>query len=558
MAIAGDPDLLSHFSILVYPFQHHLVGPARLSGLAALESRWMPWACRFTETDLAAALEATGFFFPYIRGLLYPEVARLLEHTAHEDYEEWAALLHGWARGGLAALGRELPTGVMRLTLRPEVQAELQEFTAQCAAGHGQDSLDVPACCDWIDAQLFPSGLGFLLLRVRLTQTAAHAPPRLSMLIRLNQALRQVLPLTRNACVAHLLLPGGARLTVRELMNFLVGGIATPWDLPQQERSVFPDPSCFPACDRPYTDSEAGRTYGERCHLVSQACVDLAKEPTDLPAGPFATAVDRVVFEYATCIGLGESVHNPTWVPSPEQASRYCRENRLALWRCWTGMVLKDGLVFLGTEDIGFNRRSLPWQVENEYLPLYLFALYQKLQLFTFSNELLREVALSHGHLRGARALLQRFVGFRSQYWFTEVTRKPQGGDLYRAFQRGLEVPVMYEMVTSSVKDVKEYYEGVWTRQVQLIKDAITFGGPLTVALGAVRMMTDSGHSVWTVGLVVAAVVALTVLAARRWRLRPRRRKRQPARPTAELSRLAGRWRKGAQGAIPVSRSKAA
>jgi hypothetical protein len=551
MSSAGDPELLGHFSILIFPFRHHLAGSARLPRLADLESRWAPWASRFSETDLATALEATGFFFPYIRGVLYPEVHRLLEHSACEDYDEWASLLRGWACEGLCGLARELPMGVLRLTLRPEIHSELQEFTVHSPSGHDHGALELPASCDWIDAQLFPSGLGFLLFKVHLA--APH--PRLSMLIRLNQALRLVHPPNRHARVASLQFSGGVQLSVREWMNYLVQGISTSWEVPEQERAQFPCPMKAPSCHRPYTDTEAGRTYGERCHLVSQACVDLSgANADDLPAGAFPAAADRLVFEYATGIGLGESVHNPTWVPSPEQAARYCRDNRLALWRCWTGMVLKDGLVFLGTEDISFNRRSLPWQVENEYLPLYLFALYQKLQLFTFSNELMREVALAHGHLRGARALLQRFVSFRTQYWFTEVTRKPQGGDLYRTFQRGLEVPVMYEMVTSSVKDVKEYYEGVWARQMQLLKDAITFGGPITVAVGALRMAVDSSGADWAVGLVVAALVALLVAAALHWRrFRPARRVRQMAEARPGLTRLAGVWRRAKPESLSAS-----
>src|SRR5262249_5575044 len=202
------------------------------------------------------------------------------------------------------------------------------------------------------------------------------------------------------ARMAHLDLAGHTRLSVRELINYLVDGIACPWDVPEEGRGLFPAPAArFPPQRRPYTDTEAGRTYGERCHLVSQACVDLASVPaSELPAGAFPSGADRLVFEYATDIGLGESVHNPTWVPAPEQAARYCQDNRVSLWRCWTGMVLKDGLVFLGAEDISFNRRSLPWHVENEYLPLYLFALYQKLPLFTFSNQLLRGVAPSSRH----------------------------------------------------------------------------------------------------------------------------------------------------------------
>jgi hypothetical protein len=522
----GDPELLGHFTVVIYPFRHDLVGAARRARLGALEPRWASWASRFSETDLAVKLETTGFFFPYIRGLLYPEVAWLQERTPCEDHPHWACLLRKAADEGLTALGRELPAGVLRLTLRPAVHAILEEFTVHCPVGHGHETVELPACCDWVDAVLFPSGLGFLVLKVRLAQPAA----RLSSLIHLNQALRQVLPLSRYTRLARFHLAGSEPLDLRDLMNDLTGGLTHPEDV---------------RGGRPYTDSEAGRTYGERCHLVSHACVDLeGLTPAELPAGPFPGAADRLVFELAACIGLGESVHNPTWVPSPDQAARYCRNNRLSLWRCWTGMVLKDALVFLGTEDISFNRRSLPRQVENEYLPLYLFALYQKLQLFTFSNELLHEVAQSCGQLRGARALLDRFVTFRSQYWFAEVTHKPQGGDLYRSFQRGLEAPVLYEMVTSSVKDVKEYYEGVWARQMQMLKDAVTFGGPLTVGLGALRMAVDPGQRGWSLLAVLAGLFALALVAVLRWcRLRPARSRRRRHGPRAHPVHLAGQGR---------------
>src|SRR5262245_29152424 len=103
MPVAGDPELLGHFSVLVYPFRHLLTGRQRLARLASLEPRWAPWASRFAEADLATALEASGFFFPYIRGVLYPEVNCLLEHTACEDHDDWAGRLHDWASEGLTA-----------------------------------------------------------------------------------------------------------------------------------------------------------------------------------------------------------------------------------------------------------------------------------------------------------------------------------------------------------------------------------------------------------------------------------------------------------------------
>jgi hypothetical protein len=543
MRSTGDPDLLGHHSVLIYPFRHQLVGGARVSRLASLEPRWAHWASRFTESDLAAKLESTGFFFPYVRDLLYPEIGWLRQHCPAEDCEEWAEVLRSWSAEGLSAVCGELTAGVLRLTLRQEVHSALEEFVVRCPGNPHVEPADLPARCDWIDAQLYPSGIGFILFRVRLTSER----PKLSQLIRLNQSLRQVLPASRRMRLAELETAGGDRLNLRDLMNFLTQGLAAPWAIPQAQRGVFPaPPGLGPRC-QVYTDGEAGRTYGERCHLLSFAACDLtASAPLGLPEGPFPSPTDRLVFELAACIGLGESVNNPTWVPSQEQAAKYCRDNRINLWRIWTGMVLKDSLVFLGTEDVPFNRRSLPRLVENEYLPLYLFALYQKTQLFTFSNELLREVALSSGQLTGARNLLQRFVSFRSQYWFAEITRKPQGGEMYRTFQRGLEVPAAYEMVTGSVKDVKDYYEGVWMRRMQWLKDAVTFGGPVLVALGAVRMALDTTRYGWAFGVACVLVVFVLAMLALRWRRgaalrRAWSRKSKTPRPKI----LPGPWRAG-------------
>jgi hypothetical protein len=545
-AMGGDPELLEHYSVLIYPFRHYAVGRQRNTRLTELESRWAPWASRFSEHDLAATLEATAFFLPYIRGLLYPDVVRLHEATPCEDHDYWARLLSGWSAAGTGAYVADLPAaGVVRLTLRTAIMRLLQEVTVirPTFAGRSRESEELHAHCSWIDAVLFPSGLGFLLLHVRVSEDQ----PRLSSLIHLNGALRHVHPPARSAPMPVLRLGDGQEITVRDLMNFLTQGLVAPWSIPEEERAIFTPPSCG-VSEHPYTDSDAGRSYGERCHLLSYGCVDLARAGSEeLPAGPFAAPIDRVLFEYGTCIGLGESVQNPIWVPSPEQAARISRDNRLSLWRCWTGMVLKESLVFLGTEDLGFTRRSLPRHIENDYLPLYLLTIYQKLQLFTFATDMMHEVAHSCGHLRGARALQERFVAFRSQYWFSEVTRKPQGGELYRTFQRGLEVQTSYDLVTSSIKDVKDYYESVWARQLQMCKDMLTYGGPATMALGAARMIIGDSPHIWTCAGAVAVGMGLMLLLRmcrpmERWgrwigqRRRGRKVQRLPEVPVREAS----------------------
>src|SRR3954469_9306984 len=150
MRSTGDPALLGHHSVFVYPFRHQLVGNARLARLASLEPRWAPWASRFTETDLAARLEATGFFFPYVRDLLYPEIPWLRQHCPVEDCEAWADLLRSWSAEGLYAVGSELSPGVLRLPLRQEVHAALEEFFVRCPGNHHVEAADLAARCDWV------------------------------------------------------------------------------------------------------------------------------------------------------------------------------------------------------------------------------------------------------------------------------------------------------------------------------------------------------------------------------------------------------------------------
>jgi hypothetical protein len=524
-SVSGDPVLLNHFSVLIYPFRHHL-HERRSAQLRELQPRWQPWTSRFDEDELTHVLDATTFFLPYIRGLLYPEVPHLARETGCEDHRLWAKELRARCADEAEGYYRELANnGVVRLTLRPRVQSHLGAFHVI-----REQQPDLPVQCDWIDAWMFSTGLGFLVWKVRLEQEQ----PRLSELIRLNQTLRQVLPNSRYRA-PKLRLLDGRELEVRDWIDFLTMGLAAEWNLPTDQRADFPPAQVPPA----YAQSEAGRTYGERCHVVSYASVDLVGlTAEELPAGAFACGTDRLVFELATSIPLGDSVNNPMWVPSHEQAQRICSENRLSLWRCWTGMVLKESLIFLGTEDLHFTRKSLARHIENEYLPLYLFVLFQKLQLFTYSTELMHEVAGACGRLRGARAILHRFVAFRSQFWFSEVTRRPQGGELYHTLQRGLEVQAMHELVTGSVKEIKDYYESLWSRQVQWLKDALTFGGPVMMLAGMSQMILGVAMP-WL--LAGAAVVAGSSVGVAAW-FRRKKTARVPKSPRTPVAMFRRWW----------------
>src|SRR5688572_22208410 len=108
-------------------------------------------------------------------------------------------------------------------------------------------------------------------------------------------------------------------------------------------------------------------------------------------------------------------------------------------------MALHDNVLFLGTVTTRFTQGAFAHNVEYDYFHLYLLTLYQKMRLSWLSGELMRRGADLHTQLSEARALWDAFVMFRNHYWFAEVTLKPQGTELYRRVQRGLDVLSVYE-----------------------------------------------------------------------------------------------------------------
>jgi hypothetical protein len=145
--------------------------------------------------------------------------------------------------------------------------------------------------------------------------------------------------------------------------------------------------------------------------------------------------------------------------------------------------------------------------------------LHQKFQLMIFANDLMREVAQVESHLRGARDLLRRFVAFRNRFWFSEVTRKPQGGELYRLMQQSLDVQGLYQMALASVKEAKEYYEERRDRQVRFGLTVLGLGGPLAALIGMVKPFVSAWH-LWA----LLAVLIATSLGVVGWQGNRKRR----------------------------------
>lgn len=506
--------LLTHYTILIYPFLHSIKPADRQQRIQRMEESWSPWWARL-EGNIHKALDDTYFFLPYIREVIFPETALLKHLSPGNQYSDWVERVRQWNTKGLSYYCSELQQeAVLRITYKGELLANIRDLEIIPPSLGGSDQETVPtARVEWIDAVMFPSGVGFLMMKVVLHE----ASPRLSHLVDLNYYLRTVHPPFTNWILTELRL-GRVSYTVkmRDLMDFLTQGITN-------DGQIIPDITQFMehlrlSKPRRYSESEAGQVYGERCHFFSYACVDVKDDGQAINQTGDLSVQDRLLFEFASNIQIGQSQSNPVWVPSIEQVSALKERNRISVWNAWRGLALKESVVFLGTEDIGFNKSALPHNVEYDYLPLYLYSLYQKYQLFIFADELMRKGAYVAQHLQEVRKLMDRFMDFRNKYWFNEVTRKPLGGELYHKFQQGLESTLLYEMVSSQVKDLKEYYEERQQQRTGILLNFFTFVFlPLGAIIGIFGMTFFTGT--WPLFVTTFLIVGMISLGLWRWQM---------------------------------------
>jgi hypothetical protein len=512
--MSDDFTLLDHYTILIYPFLHSVMGDSRQRQVRSLDESWAPWWSRLNG-DTYKALDDTYFFLPYIREVMFPETAVFKDEAPGDRYANWVKRIEQWNVKGLNYFCSEIPQDtILRITYKKELLSSIQNIEIHTIIETNEriDHFLIPTYIEWIDAMLFPSGIGFFVLKLVLKDDS----PNLSSLINLNYYLRMIHPPNLDFKLPSLLINRmSISVTMRDLMDFLMQGMFN-------DGLIISDLVQFInhlnlAKPMRLSESEAGQVYGERCNVFSYACIDLKEE--NLPkalAGVFDSLKDRLVFEFATAIPIGEAVNNPQWIPSSEYVRKVKDQKQISFWRAWRGLALKEGVAFLATEDTNFNRRVLPHNIENDYLPLYLYSLYQKYQLFLFANELMCKGAYMARHLLEVRALMNQFMNFRNKYWFSDVTRKPLGSELYHRFQHGMESPALYDLVSSQVRELKEYYEEQRQRRIDTLLNLLTFFFlPLGVVVGIFGMTFFNGS--WKSFTLITVITFIISLGIWKW-----------------------------------------
>lgn len=489
----AGPRLARHFVVLVYPFLHTLDGANRAARLGWLEGRWRPWWARLDDEALRDALDDTYFFLPHVRELLFPETSRFPEDPARqlEQAREVAALPPG-------RLGELVPPdAALRLTYDPErLAGPGARLEVQARGPRGQVVDHCTLRVDWIDAVLFPHGVGFLTLKTELEEPEPDAR-RVAALLAKMRLVHPPFPQYHLSTWRRADDPDAPPFEARDLVDYLLQGLTAATDQRAFSLGAFRARFGARVTEERDSGSPFGQVYAQVFHLFTYALLvddpsasagaaheaasggDEAGAATGGNTPLFGSPAEQALYELAT----GTDTSNPAYLPHPDQLARLFERSLIALWQNWLGMALHDNVVFLGTRSDPFTRRGLPHNIESDYFPLYLLALFQRTRLSVLYGQIVRrEVDLSR-NLREARKLWDDLLMFKNHYWFGEVTRSPQGIEIYRRYRQGLDVVALCEEVSAELRELQEHYERRSARVTGDLLELLTFVGlPVGIA----------------------------------------------------------------------------
>jgi len=469
-----------HFTILIYPFLHKFVNRVEKDELLKILHRWLPWFCRLDEEKIKSALDDSYFFLPFAKRLLFPE----FEQTPNtiEGREKLIALTQEFRTAPSERIYQWLakfPT--LHLTYRIEECKKIQRMRIISEYGKRYEQ---QVAVEWIDLFLFPQETGFVAMKIHI----ADDDPRISQIIDLNSYIRQVLPPKVEWVLPKLSVQGCPEISsTQTLMEFLLQDLTPPYL--QEGKQGY------------YSESLFGQTYGDRFFVYSYSCIDLPEDLNydEIPYAPFQSVHDMMLYEYGTCTGLGSSTAvGSNFLPSAEYVEELMSANKISLWRLWRALALRETVTFIAFKKNPFHLSHFPQNIENDYFNLYIYTLYQKIQLFKFSTELLREDNNPKESMASTRKLLDNFMEFRNKFWFVEVTKRPQGDYIYEKYQEGLKTMDLFEAVDDEISDLNDYYEARLSRNISALLNFLTiYFVPFSAIISFFGMSVIASDNPW-------------------------------------------------------------
>jgi hypothetical protein len=466
--------LRNHFSLCILPFSL----PETDRGTAVSKIRASPrWTERIFQLDSRDDADRTEYFLPYVRRFLFPSLFEATtngnESAARQSQPEMTSRRF---RFDLARLGGKRRG--LAVTLRYEDPESSLPF-------------EFPLLIQTAELLLFSHNVGFLVLRLRSTERKATYLDQMNAI----RHFRMVAPLSREFELPELQV-GDEVSTVPKL----VASILAELDPPEAERAVAGREALLSPAGLPVR-----AIYDDRMMSYTFSCID----KWSVAAGETACVS---LIHRAAVVSLDRNLDRPA---GAEEADNAWLRARLLGYS-------KDGgsLVVFNTNR--YQERVLGGYWETYYFDVFLLAALQRVALLTLFERLSDIRGLTSRSRESDRRLSQvrlDLLRFKNQAWFSQITNRERGLELYRRWRDVLETQQLMDEVTSQAKELDDHLGRRARERVEwLMRLAGFLLGALSLVIGLDRLFPDEPWvtpvrlvlvAALVIGLVVAAFMAL-------------------------------------------------
>ncbi len=179
-------------------------------------------------------------------------------------------------------------------------------------------------------------------------------------------------------------------------------------------------------------------------------------------------------------------------------------ENTYSRWEySLFGFSLESGVVFVSDKE-KYNITRMPYNFEKKYFYMLLLALYQRISLMNFSQELLKKDKTK------IKGLNNRFTKFTHFSWFGQITNSEHGMDMWENWQNAFKLKELFEEVH---KEYLEYSDNLRDNAESRLKIVLMLTYMVTIFFSGMSLLTQlfGLKGTWIEPIIVAMMILAIV-----------------------------------------------
>ncbi|MEM7014168.1 MAG: hypothetical protein AAF585_22130 [Verrucomicrobiota bacterium] len=434
--------LEKNYSILVLPFGMKDDYASTVHKL----TRSKRWKQRTFLADNPQDAERTGYFLPYIRRFLFPSLYNEASDTTSAHFEFDLA-------GNLSATGLEI---FGELAQQDKDNVKFSEY-----AEISRTTL-----------RLFPFGVGFLLIRVEMSQDETFFGQMAAV-----SHLRLLEPLFLGHTLPQIRM-GEETFTTPQLVRYFLDEFARKPARPASPGSAAAGAS-WPI----------KLIYDDRMLTYTFSCIDANAAAED------GRQVERWLYR-----------ETPFKIDT-ERLDPNNTNRRAWIFKRWEAYS-KDGAALIAFDSSDFHRDYLGLYFGTYYFDIFLLACLQRITLLLQFETLSDIPSLTGkgGHSRKRIQEIQRdLLHFKNQCWFSQITNREKGLDVWRRWQGVFETEKLLQEVNEQSNELNTFLQNRSRERVEwMIRAGAFLAATVPLLLALDESFTDAPwvHQVKTWGLV--------------------------------------------------------